>query len=240
MIAVITASRGTMFSRTTESIFNNIYGKEAKLYMAHELPIPICFNYAFQKAYKDGCDYFWFVEEDMLVPDGTLDRLLATDEPVCGVDYADRRTGKSLTFKNKKGEVLYTGMGCLLVKREVMDKISPPWFKRMVFWIMDTDDGDVDYVPKPDIATTGYGTQDVMFCYEIRQLGYKINMLWDIPVGHMTLEKKGDDVINNGADMVKIIYPENGVKPDVMTEIGTVELSVNSPSYEHFSAKVKA
>ncbi len=225
MIGVICPSRGTMFSRTTESIFNNIYGKEAKLYMAHELPIPICFNYAFQKAYNDGCDYFWFVEEDMLIPDGSLDKLLELNAPVVGIDYADRRTGKSLTFKNKKGEVLYTGMGCLLVKREVMDKIPPPWFKRMVFWIVDTDDGDVDYVPKPEINATGYGTQDVVFSYEIRQLGYKINIVWDIPVGHMQLEKKGEDIVNDGTDMIKIIYPENNAKQDVMTEIGTKELN---------------
>ena len=224
-------------SRTMESVCNNIYGKEAKVFMAHNLPLPICFNYAIQKAINEyDPDYFWFVEEDMLIPDGTLDTLLALDTHACGVDYADRRTGKRLSFVNKKGDCLYTGMGCLLLKREVVDKLPIPWLKRMVFWLVETDDGDVDYLPKPDIAPTGYGSQDIYLSHKIREMGYKIILNTEIKVGHMQLEVKGEDIKNNGADEIKIVYVD-GDNPYKMGEIGTEELSKDAPNADDILSK---
>lgn len=213
-IGVILPSRGTVFSRTMESVFENVKGKDnVELFMSHDLPIPICFNSPTKRALDSGCDLFWYVEEDMLIPPGTLDRMLALDRPVVSVDYADRRSGASLTYRKKNGEVLFTGMGCMLVKREVLEKMEVPWFRRMVFWLDESDDGDIDYIPKPDLIPNGYGTQDAYFHYTIHQLGYKTDMIYDIKVGHMILDEKGQDIKNNGTDDIRIIYPEKELRP---------------------------
>lgn len=206
-LSVILPSRGIMFSRTTECIFNNIKGFEnVRLYMSHERPIPDCFNEPISKAMSDGCDIFWFVEEDMYFPDHTLMTLL--NEYFKGnrfvtTEYADRRTGKTLVRRNSLGEPIYTGMGCLLTDKEMLEDIGYPYLRTGTFWLV----GD-DYEYKPDIQQKGYGTQDVWLCYNARKQGLKLHIA-PIEVGHMNLTKKADDCVNNGVDTIDIVYIKN-------------------------------
>lgn len=210
-LAIILPSRGIMFSRTMECVFNNIKGFEnVNLYMAHERPLPDCFNEPLKQAIEDDCDMFWFVEEDMYFPNNSLKIMF--DEYLKGyrfvtTEYADRRTGKTLVRRNSTGEPIYTGMGCLLTDRKMLEDIGYPYLRTATFWLVDDD-----YEYKPDIPQKGYGTQDVWLCYNARKQGLKLHIA-PIEVGHMNLEKKADDCVNNGVDTIKIVYINNDNPP---------------------------
>jgi hypothetical protein len=207
-LGVVLASRGTMFSRTMESVFENTKGHNWKLYMAHGLPIPDCFNVPLKKALKDKCDWIWFVEEDMYIPKGTLKRMFELKQPIVTVDYGDKKSGKALILRDIDDGVVFSGMGCLLVKADVFEKLSEPYFRPMVFWQVVEDNGDIRWEPHPEIKETGYGQQDIYFCWIVNKLGYKITELPKARIGHQRLVSKGGDS-QNGVDTVEIVYINN-------------------------------
>ncbi len=204
-IGVVMASRGTMFSRTMESIVRNVKGFNFELYMSHGLTIPDCFNIPLEKALDDGCDWIWFVEEDIIAPDDTLRRMLEMGRPVVTTDYADRRTGVPLILRGIVDEVIFSGMGCMLVKRNVFERMGRPYLRQMVFWKVIEDNGDVWWEPHPEIKTEMYGQQDIYFCWAIKQVGYHIAELPNAKIGHQRLVSKAEDV-KNGGDVVEIVY----------------------------------
>jgi len=207
-IGVCIASRGMVFSKTMESVIQNLKGKDFELYMAHDLPIPDCFNVPLKRALKDKCKLIWFVEEDMYVPSDTLDKMLAlfsAGHSVISSDYADRRTRESLVYRNEKDEILYTGMGCMLVKAELLKKLLPELIQTYVFWLVKNDDGITELQPHPEIKNKGYGTQDVYLCYSLKELGEDI-VLVDSKIGHLQLIEKGKSNQNNGAHKIETVY----------------------------------
>jgi len=103
------------------------------------------------------------------------------------------------TLKNEKGEVIKTGkdkyhsffidipdeikdaveldlcgFGCVLIHREVFEKMPQPWF-RFLF-------GDDVPGMKPD----QYVSEDFYFCVKARELGYKIYGLPSLNLGHIS------------------------------------------------------
>ena len=202
-----------MFSRTMESVFNNVKGFDnVELYMAHGRPIPECFNEPLQKALDDKCDWIWFVEEDMIIPPDTLKTMLSWNVPVVTVDYADRRTGIPLILRDIAERVIFSGMGCMLIKAEVFKKMEQPYVRPMVFHQVKEDNGDIRWEPQFNVKFNGYGGQDLYLCWKIAQLGYEIYELKDVKIGHQMLMTKAKDITNNGGDTIKIVYIENESK----------------------------
>lgn len=209
-LGIVLPSRGTMFSKTMESVFSNLKNlrnkTECELYMAHGRPIPECFNEPLEKALDDGCDWIWFVEEDMIIPSDTLQRMFLVRYPVVTVDYADRRTGIPLILRDNVGDVLFSGMGCMIIHKDVFGKMEKPYCRPMVFWKKEQDNGDILYEPHPEIKQTSYGTQDIYLCWAIRKAGYEIAELKNANIGHMNLLSKAEDIVNNGGDTIKTVY----------------------------------
>lgn len=206
-IGVVCASRGIMFSKTTESIFTNIKGlDDVELFMAHGRPIPECFNEPLDAALSANCDYIFFVEEDMLLPPDILKRFLSLSVPAVTVDYADRRSGRPMILRDAIGRVVFSPMGCMLVKREVFERMEKPYIRQMVFWKRVEDNGDVFWDPHPEIPVKEYGQQDLYFSWAIRNAGYEITEVVGEKVGHMMLLSRAEDMVNNGGDSVKTVY----------------------------------
>lgn len=205
-LGIILPSRGLVFSKTMESVFNNIKNKDCNLYITHDLPLPDCFNIPLEKALKDKCNLIWFVEEDMLIPEGTLDKMIKMilrGSTVVSADYANKNNGESFTFKNKN-EVLFTGMGCMLLDSSVFKKIKKPYIRQGTFWIKE-DEGNKYLEYHPEIPQKGYGTQDVYLCQELIRTGNKIDLV-DAKIGHLKLIEKSDPLSNNGKHTIKEVY----------------------------------
>jgi len=128
-------------------------------------------NLCVREALRFGCDYLFWVDEDVCIPGNAIQALLEDDRPIVSGLYFLRSppyspcmyalTSESLTrgrfahiptYKEGLVEVGLVGMGCCLVHAEVYRKIGDPWYQ-----------------------ITGAGrTEDVWFCLRALQCGYKI------------------------------------------------------------------
>ena len=148
-----------------------------------------------EKALKEGYDYFFSLEQDILPEKGVIEKLLAHDKKIIGCYYSklvdltlkEKKTGeiKKVTIevaliwmpdkdnklkralpKNVKGKGLMKiggfGVGCVLISREVLEKIEFRYEK---------DKKAFD---------------DMFFCADAKNLGYNLFLDSDIRVAHLS------------------------------------------------------
>lgn len=90
---------------------------------------------------KTDCTHLFFVDSDMLFQPEVLDKLIADDKDIVGAQY-NRRIEKendpvvATRYQMNPGDQLpprvfknyAVATGCLLIKREVFNRIPKPWF----------------------------------------------------------------------------------------------------------------
>lgn len=190
-VAVCVPSRGTIYSQTIEQVLREVDGYDHRFFFSHAKPIPDCFNLLCDMALKDeSVTDLWFVEEDMFLPKGVLDELAYARDPIAAVDYPVAPGVGSV--RTRDGEVLFTGTGCLLVKREVFEKIGKPYFRTDIEYLLP------DYTPIKTKGSSGvYGKHDVTFGMTVREHGYYITVV-DKPAGQYRMVKRGAEGRNDG------------------------------------------
>lgn len=124
------------------------------------------------EAMQAGCSHILFIDTDMRFPKDAVERLMAHDKPIVAANYATRRMPvKTVAFKTEGAwDCVYTtddsvglepvsavGMGLMLIKREVFEKLTLPWFI-------------IGYSPK----TAEFSGEDIFFCRQARKAGYDI------------------------------------------------------------------
>lgn len=213
-IAVILPSRGLIFSQTADELLQNLQGFEYDIFFAHGQPIPECFEKPLKRALRTpGYTHIWFVEDDMILPESTLDAMLIMDAPVVAMDYPVSKAGQGALFKNKEGKVLFTGTGCLLVKREVFNAIKPPYFRTDLRWNV-INYGDfirmtANQITNPTLE--GYGLHDVNFGMKLWKANIPISEAGTI--GQRKLVALGKAGTNEGAHNIE---EWRKVKPDLL------------------------
>lgn len=149
-------------------------------------------NYIAVKAAKSKSDYLLMIDDDMVFPPDTLDKLMANKKDIIGVAYHSRGSkdiikkvpdimsiaevdkGKYINLETetdpkykKTFECYATGTGIILIKCEVFYKIPQPWFEFTYY-----DNGK---------CKEG---EDWNFCFKAKDNGYKIYTDPTIKVGH--------------------------------------------------------
>jgi hypothetical protein len=90
---------------------------------------------AVRQAREQGCTHVLLLDSDMVFPADTLLRLLAAERDIVGCLYARRvhpyATLGCLVDPNAQGiaEAEEMGIGCVLVRLSVFDKLRPPYFR---------------------------------------------------------------------------------------------------------------
>lgn len=151
-------------------------------------------NYTAVQACNNKSDYLLMIDDDMVFPPDTLDRLLANKKDICGVAYHSRGgTVKTKLVENDimsiaetdKGhyinletntdpkykdtfECYATGTGIILIKCEVFYKIKRPWFEFTYHENGKCKEGE-----------------DWNFCFAAKDAGFKIWTDPKISVGHI-------------------------------------------------------
>lgn len=202
-VAVIIPSRGLMFSRTAEEIHRNVKDIPHKFFFAHKRPIPDCFNTPTSAALAtDDITHLWFVEDDMIVPDDTLQTMLDMDKAVVTADYPVTKEGRGAILKDKGGDLLVTGTGCLLVKREVFDELRYPYWRTDVRWKFENMGDHIRLQATKNTKNEGYGLHDVNFSLTLKRLGIPIHVI-DMKLGQRKLIALGKAGSNNGAHNIE-------------------------------------
>lgn len=225
-IALVSPSRGQVFSKMMESVIKNLQNYEYSVHMSHGTPLPDCYNNLIQEALETDCTHVWFVEEDHCFPEDTLKKLLEMDVPVATTAYVDRRSGKNIVQYQKDGSALYTGMGCMLVQRNVFSKLERPYFRGVFMELLKDPDGTVRLVPHPNMQSRGYGGQDIYFCTVLLAAGFKLNILKNAYVGHMMLTKRGEEETNFGRHLIKILNLPMDIKGNEIENDGSNTVNV--------------
>lgn len=214
-IAVILPSRGLLFSQTADELLQNLQGYDYDVFFAHKLPIPDCFEKPLKRALRSPQRYthFLFIEDDMILSDDILDAMLIADLPAVTCDYPVSKDGQGAVFSDIEGRVVFSGTGCLLVKRFVFDRIKKPYFRTDIRWGA-TNYGDfirltANHITNPHLE--GYGLHDTNFGIKLWHAGIPISVIGTI--GQRKLVKLGKAGSNNGAHEIE---EWTEVKPDVL------------------------
>lgn len=210
-IAVILPSRGLMFSETADELLQNLEGYDYDIFFAHGLPIPQCFENPLTEALQGSYSHIWIVEDDMILPNDTLDSMLVMDSPVVTMDYPVDKKGQGVVFADKAGRVVFTGTGCLLVKRQVFNKLSKPYFRTDIKWGITNYGKFIRLTANTMPNLEGYGLQDVTFGLKLWKAEIPISVAGKI--GQRKLIALGEVGSNQGAHQVE---EWTAVKPDVL------------------------
>ena len=148
-------------------------------------PIDVVRNDIVEQALQRGCTHLLWMDTDQVYPPDTLTKLLSHNLDMCGV-LVHRRyppfdpilyrgsLGKykhvpyEECYSKKLLEVDATGMGCALINLRCMVDVPPPWYL-----ITKTEDG----------RNVG---EDIYFCSQVKQSGYRIWVDTSIEVDHLT------------------------------------------------------
>lgn len=199
-VAIILPSRGLMFSRTAEEIHRNAQQINHKFFFAHKLPIPACFEIPTAQALADETiTHLLFIEDDMVIPDGTFWGMLNEDKPVVTCDYPVTKDGKGAVFFDPEGNVVFTGTGCLLVRREVLESLPKPIWRVDIAYTPLNYGETVKFIAKKR-TDDGYGLHDVNFGIQLYKKGVPVHVYCKL--GQRKLRKLGKSGSNNGAHKI--------------------------------------
>ena len=197
-IAVLLPSRGLVFSQTIGEVLREVAPFSYQIFFSHSRPIPEAFNEPMDKILRGSFDYVWIVEEDMVLPKGILKELLDLNQPIATMDYPAVE-GVMCVQRDQDGNVEYTGTGCLLIERGVLELVKKPIFSTDHIW-----GTDGKYLGKRDPREKVYGQHDIHFFKQIKELGIPIGVTKT--VGHQRkIVEYGQKEVNDGFHEIKII-----------------------------------
>jgi hypothetical protein len=168
-IAVIVPSRGICYSETADEIYREVElakknGYDAQVFWSHGRKVPDCLNVPTNQALRvKSYTHFWYVDDDMYLPKGILVKLLEEDKHAIAADYPSSITMGAAVF-DKEGRAYFTGSGCLLVKREVLEGLKKPIWRTDVGWKMKYLNDYIEFTATDEHnGDKVHGRQDVTF-----------------------------------------------------------------------------
>jgi hypothetical protein len=151
-------------------------------------------NWTVAQALNNKSDYLLMIDDDMVFPVDTLDKLISNGKDICGVAYHSRGSdvklklvpngimsiaevdkGKYIDLETETDpkykdvfECYATGTGIILIKCDILYQIPRPWFEFTYY-----DNG---------CCKEG---EDWNFCFKAKDAGFKIYTDPTIKVGHL-------------------------------------------------------
>lgn len=193
-LAVILPSRGLIHKQVLAAVDRETAGRDHRRFWSHDKKIPDCFNVPTAKAYDSGAQTFWFVEEDTVPAIGSLDALLNSGS-FAACPY--RLHPFDSPSWRRQLDLCWTGLGCTVVRREVLDALMRPWF-----WIgyeivrVQPGSGSKDYWELRS-SRSQYAGHEVAFSYRAHCQGFQLKILEDFPAFHIPKKEKKDERASN-------------------------------------------
>ena len=175
-IFIAIPTTGSIRIELAKFLLNIIHGSRYQIAIDMVSLGDICHNrnLLVKKFLQIKCDYILFCDSDIVPPTNILEMIRDDKDIVVPVNFTFKNGDlvplilkknkqgyeidkKAIDDKNHLIEIEITGLGCMLIKREVFDKIKKPYFQ----FIYDED----------GLIKRG---EDFNFCEKMRKAGYKI------------------------------------------------------------------
>ena len=192
MIAIIVPTRGLTFTQTDILIDQVVEHFDCRVFRTFDKEIPVAQNYLVEEALKTDAEFFLFIEEDNVPTLKQVRDMVNRNVDICFVDYGVN--GWSCSAQNKKGEILWCGLGVTMVKRRVLEKMEKPWFRTDKSYRLN-DNKWIDVPMK-------YGGHDIYFFVKAREVGFKITRI-EGEADHLRLNSIGRPEINHGLHLIE-------------------------------------
>lgn len=194
-IAVVLPTRGLVYSKTVEELYQELEGIDHKIFWSHGRPIPDCFEIPTREALKGDYTHLLTVEEDMIIPKGAIKKMLKADKPAVAWDYPVTGDEGGTVLYDGKDTAFFTGCGILLTKMDIVRRMPFPIWRVDIAWNMKHRPGYVEF----NIQTqreADYGQQDIAFGLRLYVNEIPIYVIGE--TGQRKLEKRGAGMTNNG------------------------------------------
>lgn len=198
MIKIITVlpTRGLVYAKTMQGFIDNAQDCDAGITMPIGFPLPEGHNQGVKEALFLGATHIWFLEEDNEAPRGVLRKMFEMNEDIVVLDY-NVGGGVSHIKRDEKGEVMWAGVGCALIKVEVFEKIAYPWFE--CNHVYNEKGEEIGTIPVENLGKK-YGGHDVHFFHKkCKEAGFKVTVLPEIKGDHYRAAEIEKRELNNGA-----------------------------------------
>ena len=247
-IAVILPSRGMSFSESMEELLRELDGKDYRIFFSIGNSLPDCFNIPIEEALKDDSfTHILVAEDDMILPRGILDEMLALDYPVSALDYPFRKDYESTVLHAPEGGAIYTGTGFLLIERWVLDKMPKPIFVTHTAWEMLIDRNNTLVIWPLDVShRKTYGLHDVNFGITMWSNDMPIHVM-KRTAGQRKLRALGKPHTNKGKHdiyvLTKVLRNNTATTSDRdklqmyldrLNQVTAVELRTDKPEYVEY------
>ena len=182
-----------VFTETMVALLKELDGYDYKIYMSWDKHIPDAHNYLVGRALDEGADYVLLLEEDVVMPEGSLKEMIGKGDIVT-IDYGVNGWSCITTYQ---GENLWCSTGLTLVKREVFEALEKPYFRSDKSLLLN-DWPEIKWI---DAGEQAYGGHDIYFGIKAREKGFKITKV-DGEARHLRLESLGRPEINKGLHQI--------------------------------------
>lgn len=201
-LAVVLPSRGLMFSKTLEDVLRELKGFDYKLFWSHGNPLPECFNEPTERILNDP-DIFavLYVEDDMILPKGVLRRMFDCNYPVVALDYPFKNDGDSTMLHSPDGMAIYSGTGCLLIAKAILERLPKPIFRTDTSWDTLIRGDTLIFWPRK-LKKIAYGLHDVNLGITLFANNIPIKPL-EVEAGQHKLVELGTPSSNDGAHKIR-------------------------------------
>lgn len=154
--------------------FNTMQGIDTQVFMDSSTILLNQRERLATEALNLGCEYMLWLDSDMTFPATTAVRLMGHGEDIVAANYVRRQIPPKGVAYEKIGDwqrplpfdvqdelvpVEGVGMGCFLMKTEILSKLQKPWF-------------DFGWTP----ASQDWLGEDMILCQKMTALGYTINI----------------------------------------------------------------
>ena len=172
-IAVILPTRGMYFVKAYKALINGLIGFNYHIFTTTGHNASKARNLMVKKALKSAYTHFLFIDDDVVLKKGVIDQMFNYDVASCQIPL--KEGGSNIKY-NPDGTVAWAGAGCLMVKREVIEKMKKPYFNSAPQWILCYYKDKIRFRKKSD-EPSEEGGEDINFCRQLIKLKYEIKIL---------------------------------------------------------------
>jgi len=209
-LLTVMPTRGILFTKAVEAWEREIAdnGLTASVLRTDGVPLPDSRNLLVEAALElPDWRFLLFLDDDVVLPEGAVKAMTDTltkgegidvaviDYPHHSTPFSGERLGVATYEDWKPGDpvegkrLAWAGLGCVMVKRRIFDRLEKPWFVNTAHRYARGTDGRLMMDGASRQAFGASSGEDVHFFFQCRKHGIKAAVIPGMVAGHCRIER---------------------------------------------------